>query len=86
MFINFWYPVVLGHDLGEKPQKVQMLGCDFVVYRGASGQAVCLANTCAHRNPDKTAERIYHTDSSLALYPELPGAAPPFVCMVQLLL
>ena len=49
MFINFWYPVVLSRDLGDKPQKIQMLGCDFVVYRGSSGRAVCLANTCAHR-------------------------------------
>jgi phenylpropionate dioxygenase-like ring-hydroxylating dioxygenase large terminal subunit len=49
MFINFWYPVILARDLGDKPQKVQMLGCDFVVYRAASGQVVCLSNTCAHR-------------------------------------
>jgi len=49
MYINFWYPMATSTELGEKPIKVQALGQDFVVFRDASGQARCLANTCTHR-------------------------------------
>ena len=49
MFINFWYPVILSTELGEQPEKIRMLSQDFVVYRGADGQAHCLSNTCVHR-------------------------------------
>jgi phenylpropionate dioxygenase-like ring-hydroxylating dioxygenase large terminal subunit len=49
MFINFWYPVVMGNELTDKPVKVRMLGQDFVAFRDASGRAHCLANTCVHR-------------------------------------
>ena len=58
MFINFWYPVILSKDLGDKPLKVQMLGCEFVAYRKPSGEAVCLANTCAHRGGSLAHGRI----------------------------
>jgi phenylpropionate dioxygenase-like ring-hydroxylating dioxygenase large terminal subunit len=47
--MNFWYPVVLGKDLDDKPQKVRMIGQDFVVFRDSAGTANCLANTCTHR-------------------------------------
>jgi phenylpropionate dioxygenase-like ring-hydroxylating dioxygenase large terminal subunit len=49
MYMNFWYPVVLGKDLDDKPQKVRMIGQDFVVFRDSAGTANCLANTCTHR-------------------------------------
>jgi phenylpropionate dioxygenase-like ring-hydroxylating dioxygenase large terminal subunit len=49
MYINFWYPAVLGKELGDKPVKVTMLGQDFVLFRDSGGRARCLANTCTHR-------------------------------------
>jgi phenylpropionate dioxygenase-like ring-hydroxylating dioxygenase large terminal subunit len=49
MFINFWYPVVMGRELADKPIRVRMLGQDLVAFRDGSGKAHCLANTCVHR-------------------------------------
>lgn len=49
MFINFWYPAIESANLTDRPVKVQMLGCEFVVFRDAAGAAHCLANTCVHR-------------------------------------
>ena len=49
MYINFWYPVIQGSELGDTPVRVRMLGQDFVVFRDSAGNAHCLANTCTHR-------------------------------------
>jgi phenylpropionate dioxygenase-like ring-hydroxylating dioxygenase large terminal subunit len=49
VFINFWYPVIEGSELGDEPLQVTMLGCDFVLFRDEHGKARCLANTCMHR-------------------------------------
>ncbi len=49
MYINFWYPAILGKDLDDKPVKVRMLSHEFVVFRDSQGQARCLANVCSHR-------------------------------------
>ncbi len=49
MFINFWYPVAFSDKLARQPLHVEMLGCEFVVFRDSHGTAHCLANTCAHR-------------------------------------
>jgi len=49
MYINFWYPVVQSTKLEDKPQKIRMLGQDFVVFRDTQGNAHCLADTCVHR-------------------------------------
>ncbi len=49
MFINFWYPAGLADQLTDQPQKIRMLGQDFVLFRDAAGRAHCLANTCSHR-------------------------------------
>ncbi len=50
MLINNWYVAAESEDVkvGE-PKGVKMLGCDFVLYRDESGQAVCLSNVCCHR-------------------------------------
>ena len=37
MYINFWYPVILGEELKEEPVKVRMLGQNFVVFRDSEG-------------------------------------------------
>ncbi len=49
MFTNIWYVAARSEDLHEKPLKVRMLGCDFVLYREPTGKAVCLSNVCPHR-------------------------------------
>lgn len=49
MFTNVWYVAARSEDLNEKPLKVRMLGCDFVLYREPGGRAVCLSNVCPHR-------------------------------------
>jgi phenylpropionate dioxygenase-like ring-hydroxylating dioxygenase large terminal subunit len=49
MYINFWYPAVLSTELGDQPQKIRMLGLDFVVYRDTGGSPHCLSDTCTHR-------------------------------------
>ena len=49
MYINFWYPMATGEEVGEKPHRVRALGQDFVVFRDSQGHAQCLSNTCTHR-------------------------------------
>ena len=49
MFTNVWYIAARSEDLTDKPLKVQMLGCDFVLYRDPDGTASCLSNVCPHR-------------------------------------
>ncbi len=49
MYINFWYPMATSEELGDKPLRVRCLAQDFVVFRGADGEAKCLSNTCVHR-------------------------------------
>ena len=49
MYINFWYPVVRAEDLAQTPQKVRILGHDFVVFRDGAGKPAVLADTCVHR-------------------------------------
>jgi len=49
MFINFWYPATTSEELTDTPQKIRMLGQDFVLFRNADGKACCLSNTCIHR-------------------------------------
>lgn len=49
MFINFWYAAGRSDDLTDTPQKVRMLGQNFVLFRDSSGQAHCLSNVCTHR-------------------------------------
>jgi phenylpropionate dioxygenase-like ring-hydroxylating dioxygenase large terminal subunit len=49
VYINFWYPAIQAGNLTDEPQKVRMLGQEFVLFRDSDGQARCLANTCSHR-------------------------------------
>jgi len=49
MFTNVWYIAARSEELTNKPMKVQLLGCDFVLYRDPDGKAVCLSNVCPHR-------------------------------------
>ncbi len=49
MFINFWYPAGMSHELTDAPLKVRILGQDLVLFRDAEGTAHCLSNVCVHR-------------------------------------
>ncbi|GAA3203468.1 aromatic ring-hydroxylating dioxygenase subunit alpha [Actinocorallia longicatena] len=49
MLKNFWYAVEFSDRVTTKPSKITCLGQKFVLYRKASGQAVCLSDLCAHR-------------------------------------
>lgn len=50
MYINFWYPMIRSEDLGpDKPERVKVLGLNFVAFRDAAGQARILSDTCVHR-------------------------------------
>lgn len=49
MFINNWYAACIADELTEAPQRVTMLGCDFVLFRDSEGVARCLSDSCCHR-------------------------------------
>lgn len=49
MFINNWYAACVASDLADRPLRVRMLGCDFVLFRDAAGAARCLSDLCVHR-------------------------------------
>lgn len=50
MLINNWYVAAAASDVKpEKPLRVRMLCCDFVLFRDPAGKAVCLSDVCVHR-------------------------------------
>ena len=50
MLINNWYVACAAAEVtADKPLRVQMLGCHFVLFRDAAGAVACLADTCPHR-------------------------------------
>lgn len=49
MIINNWYVAAPCSEIGNEPLPVRMLGCDFVLFRDASGQIACLSDVCCHR-------------------------------------
>jgi phenylpropionate dioxygenase-like ring-hydroxylating dioxygenase large terminal subunit len=49
MFINNWYAACIADELTDTPQRVTMLGCDFVLFRDGAGVARCLSDSCCHR-------------------------------------
>jgi len=46
--LDFWHPVALSRDLGDKPVGVKLLGVEMVVFRTPSGVGV-LHDVCPHR-------------------------------------
>ena len=92
MLINNWYVACASSDVAaDKPTRVQMLGCHFVLFRDAAGAVSCLADTCPHRGAalgdgelvEHTVACPYHgwrfgADGRCTLIPALgPGVAPP---------
>jgi phenylpropionate dioxygenase-like ring-hydroxylating dioxygenase large terminal subunit len=50
MYINFWYPICTAEDLDkENPQRVELMGVRLVAFRGETGNANVLSDTCVHR-------------------------------------
>ena len=50
MLINNWYVAARSEDVSaERPHGVTMLGVDFVLYRNAEGEPVCMSGVCCHR-------------------------------------
>jgi phenylpropionate dioxygenase-like ring-hydroxylating dioxygenase large terminal subunit len=49
MFINNWYAACIAERLGDEPQRVRMLDCDFVLFRDRGGAVRCLSDVCCHR-------------------------------------
>lgn len=49
MYINFWYAMALGADVGTTPVKRRVLAHDFAIFRDGSGKAHVLSDTCIHR-------------------------------------
>jgi len=49
MFINNWYVACIASELGESPQRVQMLGQSFVLFRDTDNKVCCLSDICVHR-------------------------------------
>ncbi|SVC24413.1 uncharacterized protein METZ01_LOCUS277267, partial [marine metagenome] len=50
MYINFWYPIIIGEELTPgKPEKVKVLGVNLVAFRDSKGDAQVISDTCCHR-------------------------------------
>lgn len=49
MIINNWYVAAPCMEIGAEPQRVTMLGCDFVLFRDAGNRIACLSDVCCHR-------------------------------------
>ncbi|MCA9709281.1 MAG: Rieske 2Fe-2S domain-containing protein [Myxococcales bacterium] len=48
---NFWYPLTLSEDLPQGACKpVQLFGEPLVLFRGESGEPICLIDRCPHRS------------------------------------
>ena len=47
MYINFWYPIIIGEELAPgKPEKVKVLGVNLVAFRDSKGDAQVISDTC----------------------------------------
>jgi phenylpropionate dioxygenase-like ring-hydroxylating dioxygenase large terminal subunit len=50
MYINFWYPIALSHEVtNEKPFKVKLLNMNVVAFRDSNEQPIVLSDVCVHR-------------------------------------
>lgn len=58
MLLNNWYVAAAAKDVSEKPMSVRMLGADFLLYRNAAGEIVCLSDVCCHRGAALSAGKI----------------------------
>src|SRR3990167_8027247 len=50
MLRRYWLPVGCSEYVTKKPQRIKVLGEEFVLYRGESGGAALMQLRCAHRS------------------------------------
>lgn len=62
-----WYAAVWAADLGDTPIRRTYLGNPVVLYRGAAGQPIALADMCPHRFAPLSKGKL-HGDSIACLY------------------
>jgi len=49
MYINFWYPICVGSQLHDQPQRITLLGLRFAAFRDSQHEAHVISDTCIHR-------------------------------------
>lgn len=69
-----WYAALWAADLGEVPLRRTYLGEPVVLYRGAAGQPIALADSCPHRFAPLSKGKL-HGDEIQCLYHGLRFAA-----------
>jgi len=69
-----WYAALWAADLGEAPLRRTYLGEPVVLYRGAAGQPIALADSCPHRFAPLSKGKL-HGDEIQCLYHGLRFAA-----------
>lgn len=85
----YWYPIARVADLGDKPQKLKLLGEQIVLWKGPQGQPVVMKDLCIHRGAALSGGTIeegalkcpYHgwkfaSDGPCVHIPALPEGAP----------
>jgi phenylpropionate dioxygenase-like ring-hydroxylating dioxygenase large terminal subunit len=59
MLLNNWYVAGAAADLSaDKPMQVRMLSADFVLFRDADNNIVCLSDVCCHRGAALSAGKV----------------------------
>jgi phenylpropionate dioxygenase-like ring-hydroxylating dioxygenase large terminal subunit len=62
-----WYAAIWAQELGETPLRRTFLGTPVVLYRGAAGQPIALADRCPHRFAPLSKGKL-HGDALACLY------------------
>jgi phthalate 4,5-dioxygenase oxygenase subunit len=96
---NFWVPAVLAETLeaGGRPQRVELIGNPYVVFRGHSGRTGCFDESCPHRgaslalgrNEDDALRCLYHgwkfnVEGRMVACPTEPGDEEAFCKKVKI--
>lgn len=63
MYINFWYPICTTAELvRDEARRVELLGVRLVAFRGESGEAHVMSDTCIHRGGSLSKGKIFGDD------------------------
>ena len=66
LYKNNWYVAEHSARLTDKPLRVRMLGCNFVLFRDAKGAAHCLSDVCIHRGASLASGQCHPEDGSVS--------------------
>ncbi len=58
MIPNQWYPLIEKTALKAKPLAIRRMNMDLVLWRDASGRAVCMLDRCPHRGVKLSLGRV----------------------------